>query len=134
MSGEFACLKDLSAAGSGLEDLLRAAGKSLAKAGEPGVLQLRVNGGVEGEDEIRLTLVARKKKVEVEADYEGRPEMVVITSAEVARRVFCGDYSPLQAFLDGKLRFGGDANRATRMLRALAETPTARCSICDPEG
>lgn len=64
-----------------------------------------------------------------EAGRAERPDLEVVTSAETLQRVADGSYSPIQAFIDGRLRVRGDAELGKRVVRHLGG-PDGDVDVC----
>ncbi len=57
------------------------------------------------------------------------PALEIVAKGDTYRRMADGSYSPLEAFLDGKMRVRGDADLGKRLLRKLGQ-PGGIVDIC----
>lgn len=97
--------------------------------------------GLPGKGRLRLTCVAgdrstswtvhhQRKKAVLDRARSGTPTLEVITSDDTARAILAGDLSPLEAFVQNRLRIRGDVQYARVLLRQLAVRPGMRTEIC----
>jgi putative sterol carrier protein len=90
---------------------------AISGVGEQGALQLSLGGTDEGEQRRTWTLSLDEG---ASADGSVTSDVTLLTAPETFQRMAEGTYSPVQAFLDGKLRVRGDIDLAKRILRHLA--------------
>ncbi len=57
------------------------------------------------------------------------PALEIVATGETYRRMADGSYSPLEAFLDGKMRVRGDVDLGKRLVRKLSQ-PGGIVDIC----
>jgi putative sterol carrier protein len=98
--------------------------------------------GLPGKGRLRITCVAggqstswtvhhQGKKAVLERARSGTPTLEVITNDDTARAILAGALSPLEAFVQNRLRIRGDVQYARVLLRLLAVRPGMRTEICD---
>ena len=106
-------------AGSGKWDpqrVLQNMAKSLDKSEDTGQVQLRI---IDKKVSVCGALKLTKKGAEVSADIVDNPDLEIITDDQTARAIVKGTRSPVQAFLEGKMRVRGDRELGKRILQAL---------------
>jgi len=102
-----------------MASLLESAGFDLGIA-----FQIRVDGTFRA---FSVSVAAGKGKAVTEANPDA--DLEVITSAETWNEIASGRLSPLDAFVDGKLRLRGDLPVGIKVLSHLAGT-SGRVQIC----
>ena len=136
-SGEVAVLRD--------KDLVRLRSMLRSKSSGPqeamGAL-VKAMHGLPGKGRLRITCVAggqstswtvyhQRKKAVLERARSGTPTLEVITNDDTARAILAGHLSPLEAFVQNRLRIRGDVQYARLLLRQLAVRPGMSTEICN---
>jgi hypothetical protein len=110
--------------GESIEDILHRAADHLRGLAEKATIQLRLirvgETGGRGAYSMQLTPAGAFLQTEGAT----KPALVVITTAETFRHIAEGAYSPVQAYLDGKLHLHGDVDLGRRVIRHLAGSGT----------
>jgi hypothetical protein len=125
--GTFMRLRRLTEGGVDPAQGMAALAQRLQDLGEQGVLQVRLVGADAGDESRFWSIIAGEDSAR--AERVGRPDLEIVTTAETWRRLTDGSYSPLDAFLDGKLRVRGDVDFGKRVLRHLGE-PGGSVDVC----
>lgn len=102
------------------EATVRRFAETMAGAGESGTVRLSVGDPEEGGQRRAWMVSLDKGGVEDGTDRSRRSDLELVTALETGQRMAEGSYSPVQAFLDGKLRVRGDVSLGRRILRHLA--------------
>ncbi len=104
---------------------------ALVKAmhGLPGKGRLRITCVADGQS-TSWTVHHQRKKAVLERARSGTPTLEVITNDETARAILAGRLSPLEAFIQNRLRIRGDVQYARLLLRRLAVRPGMSTEIC----
>lgn len=105
--------------GSDAEETVRRLAAEMTDAGESGSLRLSLGGHEEGAERRAWMLSLDGGDAEVGANGSSA-DVELLTALETFQRMADGSYSPVQAFLDGKLRVRGDVSLGKRILRHLA--------------
>ena len=101
--------------------------KALTDSGQKGTVQVRVVGE---KGPRRACFKITPKLCELQMEEVEKPDIELIARNETARSILEGSLSPLEAFLQGKMRFRGDVALGKRLLRIVASSPDARFDIC----
>ena len=118
--------------GEPVEDILHRAADQLRGLREKATIQLRlirVGESARCVHSIQLT----SEGAFLQTESVTKPTLVVITTSESLRRIAEGSYSPVQAYLDGKMHLHGDVDLAKRVILHLGdvEGPTLpQVSVC----
>ncbi len=75
---------------------------------------------VQGRTRKQWTLSLEAKGASVSSKAARRPDLRVMVTGDVARRILEGELSPIDAFLSGNLRIRGDTDLAKRLLKRVA--------------
>jgi putative sterol carrier protein len=114
--------------GEPIEKILQRATDELRGLREKASIQLRLVGsGSTGAQiySIRLTPTG----AHLHADTVTNPTLVVIATTEAFYRMVEGSYSPLQAYLDGKMKLQGNVELGRRVIQHLAGSGT-QVAVC----
>jgi putative sterol carrier protein len=114
--------------GEPIEKILQRAAGELRGLGEKASIQLRLVGSGSTGTQIysmRLTPTG----AHLHADAVTNPTLVVIATTEVFHRMAEGSYSPLQAYLDGKMKLQGNVELGRRVIQHLAGSGT-QVAVC----
>jgi putative sterol carrier protein len=104
-------------AADGLDTVMARVAVATGAAGERGVLQVSLShNGNGGRHRWAVSLEDHQARA-VGAD---RPDVEMLTSVETFWQLADGSYSPVEAFLNGRLRVRGDKQLGKRVLRHLA--------------
>jgi putative sterol carrier protein len=106
--------------GSDADLVMQRLATAIGGAGETGVMRLSLGGDEEGSERSVWMLSLADATAERSANGSVASDVTLLTAPETFQRMAEGSYSPVQAFLDGKLRVRGDIDLAKRILRALA--------------
>ena len=102
-----------------LESTVRRMSEQLGAAGERGTLRLAM-GDNDGNAPREVWDIALVEGTARSGEHAGGGDVEVLTAPATFAQFADGSYSPVQAFLDGKLRIRGDVDVAKRLLRHLA--------------
>ena len=115
--------------GDSIEDILHLAAEQMAGLTEKATIQLRL---------IRVDEAAAKSIYSIQLTPGGcflqtenftKPTLVVLTTAKTFRQIAEGSYSPVQAYLDGRLHLQGDVGLGKRVILHLAGSG-ANVNVC----
>ena len=110
--------------GEPIEDILHRAAEQMGGLAEKATIQLRL---------IRVDETTTKHVYSIQLTSSGallemesliKPTLVVITTAKAFRQIAEGSYSPVQAYLDGRLHLQGDVDLGKRVILHLAGSGT----------
>ncbi|MCA1675343.1 MAG: SCP2 sterol-binding domain-containing protein [Actinobacteria bacterium] len=93
---------------------------AVSDAGDRGSMQLSLGADEEGSERSVWTLSLDEATAKRSTTGSVASDITLLTAPETFQRMAEGSYSPVQAFLDGKLRVRGDMDLAKRILRHLA--------------
>jgi putative sterol carrier protein len=93
---------------------------ALGDAGETGSMGLSIGGDDESSERSVWTLSLDQTTAQRGGNGSLASDVTLLTAPETFHRMATGSYSPVQAFLDGRLRVRGDIDLAKRILRHLA--------------
>ncbi len=94
--------------------------------GDSGSVQFRVVGDGD-DDEPRFWSASAGAAARAAATEE--PALEIVAKAETYRRMVDGSYSPLEAFLDGRMRVRGDIELGKQLLKRLGQ-PGGITDVC----
>jgi putative sterol carrier protein len=106
-----------------LDDLDAAARVAELPTGAPLVLQQVVTDGLDGH-EVAYALVVREGRVHVERGRADDPDLVFTQDRDTAEAIHRGELSAQAAFMQGRLRLGGD-------LRAVVDRASELAAVHD---
>jgi hypothetical protein len=121
--------------GEPIEDILHRAAEQMGGLAEKATIQLRL---------IRVDETATKSVYSIQLTPAGgflqtesftKPTLVVITTSRTFRQMAEGSYSPVQAYVDGRLHLQGDVGLGKRVILHLAGSGTDVnvCPLLDAE-
>jgi putative sterol carrier protein len=110
-----------------LDDALHEVAKALGTSGEKGLVKVRFLSK-QGQHHVYFKINPKFCKLQIEEVEE--PDLELIALDKTALSILDGSLSPIEAFLQGRLRIRGDAALGKRLLRLLASSPDARVDIC----
>jgi putative sterol carrier protein len=96
-----------------LDSTLQRLASLLEKSGKTASLQLTVHGAGQIE---RRTLNLSRRECSLSKKPAATPDVEIVTSDSVWAAIAGGQISPLEAFVEGRLRVLGDAELATHLL------------------
>lgn len=102
-------------AGESVEDILKRGVAQLCDIHERAVIEIRVHNGVARESIVYSVHLTGSDAL-LHTERARRPSLVVIVGADTLRRIAEGLYSPVQAYLDGKMKLGGDIALGKRLV------------------
>lgn len=114
--------------GEPVEDIIQRAAEHLSTLSEKAVIQIRVIGGDTGAKVVHSVHLTPAGAF-LHADNTQAPSLVVITTVDMFHRMAEGSYSPVQAYLDGKLKLQGNVELGKRMILHLAESGS-QVNVC----
>jgi len=91
----------------------------LGEPEEQARVQFRI---LSGEEPLYWSLELEKKACEIRAERMDKPDLEIITRAETAWKIASGSLSPLEAFVQGKMRIRGDIELGRRLLKQLTSS------------
>jgi len=107
--------------GEAVGDILKRVVAHLIGIPEKAVIEIRVHHGV-ARERIVYSVHLRGSDAVLRTERAERPSLVVIVGADALRRIAEGLYSPVQAYLDGKMKLGGDIALGKRVILHLASS------------
>ena len=121
--------------GEPIEDILHRVAKHMAGLQEKAIIHLRVIRTDEAGTKKVYSLHMTPSGSAVRADVMVAPTLTLITTAKALRQMLSGSYSPVQAYLDGRLHRHGDVALAKRVALHLAESGSnvSVCPLLDAE-
>jgi putative sterol carrier protein len=105
--------------GEPIEDILKRGAKQLHNLGEQGILQFRLT-----DIRSRYSILLNSSGAFVHTEHVTRPTLAVITTSETFYNIAKGSYSPVQAYLDGKIKILGNVELGRRIILHLAGSGT----------
>lgn len=108
--------------GEPIEDILHRVAKHMAGLQEKAIVQLRIVRADEAGARKVYALHVTPSGSALRADTMVAPTLTLITTAKALRQILGGSYSPVQAYLDGRLHLHGDVALAKRVALHLAES------------
>jgi putative sterol carrier protein len=98
----------------------------LKTSSERGCIQFRI---LDKEDHQYWCISLAAKSCKVRQEMAKKPDLEVITSLEIWKKIASGELSPLVAFAQRKMRIRGDENLGKRLLKQLASAE-GKLDIC----
>jgi hypothetical protein len=115
--GGYAVLPDLAeATGGDLDRVIGRLAEAIGQMGETGTVRLRFSPAPQAGE--RRSYVLHLAAADL--DGASRNQVELLLAPATLMMIASGAYSPVRAFLDGKLRVRGDVDLAKRVLRHLA--------------
>jgi hypothetical protein len=107
-----------------IEDVLRRAAEELRGFAEDATIQLRLIGVGKAGAKRAYSFQIKPHGARLQAELTTDPDLVISTGAETFRHLAAGSYSPVQAYLDGRMHLRGNVGLGKRMLVHLAGSGT----------
>ena len=101
----------------------------LSGLNEKAVFHLRVSGVPAGEP-TAYSVVLTPSGCSLQTQRFSKPTLAVILAYDSFARIADGSYSPVQAYLDGKLKLAGDVGLGRRIITHLAGPRTQTADFC----
>ncbi len=95
---------------------------------ERGILQFRV---LDGATRHVWCLRLKDKTVAQPGPTEETPDLEIVLRQDTWQEIACGQLSPVDAYLGGRLRVRGDYEMAKRLLRSVSVSPDASVDPCE---
>jgi putative sterol carrier protein len=105
--------------GEPIEDILKRGAEQLHDLGEQGIFQFRLT-----DTRSTYSILLTSSGAFVLNKHVTRPTLAVITTSETLYNIANGSYSPVQAYLDGKIRILGNVELGRRITLHLAGSGT----------
>jgi putative sterol carrier protein len=105
--------------GEPIEDILQRGAEQLHGLVEKGILQFRLT-----DTRSTYSILLTSSGAFVHTEHVTKPTLVVITTSDAFFDIAKGSYSPVQAYLDGKVRILGDVDLGRRVILHLAGSGT----------
>jgi hypothetical protein len=121
--------------GEPIEDILHQALKQMGGLAEKATIQLRLIRVDEATSKCVHTIQLTPSGCFLQSEGFAKPTLTVITTAKTFRHMADGTYSPVQAYLDGKLHLQGDVGLGKKVILHLADSGTNVnvCPLLDAE-
>jgi putative sterol carrier protein len=100
-----------------LADTFQQMAAQLSDSGESAQVQFRI---LDGDERRYYCLSLDRYGCKASSDRAEEPALEVVTRSETWRQIAAGSLSPLDAFIQGKMRIRGDVELGKRLLRQLA--------------
>ena len=115
--------------GEPIEDILQRGADELGGLGEKATVELRLIGGTGPNAKRIYSMQLTPAGTFLHTESFTNPTLVVITTPEAFHDIAEGSYSPLQAYLDGKLKLQGNAELGRRIIQHLRGSGTL-AAVC----
>ncbi len=115
--------------GEPIEDILQRGADELRGLGEKATVELRLIGGAGPNAKSIYSMQLTPAGTFLHTESFTNPTLVVITTPEAFHDIAEGSYSPLQAYLDGKLKLQGNAGLGRQIIQHLAGSGT-QAAVC----
>ena len=117
--------------GEPIEDILQRGVDELHGLGEKATLELRLIGAADSNAKSVYSMQFTPEGASLHTERLTNPTLVVITTLSAFHDIAEGSYSPLQAYLDGKLKLQGNVELGRRITQHLKASGTqTACASC----
>ncbi len=110
--------------GEPIEDILQRGADELRGLGEKASVELRLIGGADTIAKSIYSMLLTPAGASLHRERFTNPTLVVIMTSSVFHDIADGSYSPLQAYLDGKLKLQGNVELGRRIIQHLRASGT----------